>query len=126
MDKPYLSEAPVRTYHNKRSHTPNDRNFISSIDLKSRNTVIDQIINRITGNHRYRSDDPCMRGLYQHTLKVSTRVFCFCGLGAQSREEADIFVSLSTQASSGVHLDSNPVENRVTAPEVKRPGRGRD
>jgi hypothetical protein len=126
MDKPDFSEAPVRTYHNKRSHTPNDRNFISSIDFKSRNTVIDQIINRITDNHRYRSDDPCMRGLYQHTLQVSTPVVCFCGLGAQSREEADIFVSLSTQASSGEHLNSNPVENGVTAPGVKRPWPGRD
>ena len=88
--------------------------------------MIDQIINRITGNHRHRNNDPCMRGLHQHTLQVSTPVVCFCGFGAQSREEAGIFLSLSTQASSGVHLDSNPVENGVTAPGVKRPGRGRD
>ena len=85
MDKPDLSEAPVRTHHIKLSHIPKDGNFISSIDFKSRNTVIDQIINRITGNNRHRSDDPRMCGLYQHTLQVSTPVVCLCGFGAQSR-----------------------------------------
>jgi hypothetical protein len=126
MDKPDPSEAPVRTHHTKRSHIPKDRNFISSIDFESQNTVINEIINRTTGNHGYRSDNPRMRGLYQHTLQFSTPEVCLCGFGAQSWEEANIFVSLSTQARSGVHLDSNPVENGVTAAGVKQPRRRRD
>ena len=125
MDKPDLSEAPVRTHRTKRGHITKDRNFISSIDFKHRITVIDQIIN-ITGNHRYHSHDPRMRGLYHHTLQVSNPVVCLCGFGAQSREEADIFVPLSTQAKFGVHLASIPVENGVIAPGVKQPRCGRD
>ena len=61
-----------------------------------------------------------MCGLDRQTLQDSTHVVCFCGFGA------DIFVSLSTQATSGVQLASNPVETGVLAPGVKRPGRGHD
>jgi len=56
---------------------------------------------------------------------VSTPVVFLCGFGVQSRDDA-FFVSLSTQASSGVHLASIPVENGVMSPGVKRPRRGRD
>jgi hypothetical protein len=120
MDKPDLSAAPVTESYPKEPQLQ----IIHGLHLSKH--CDRSIINRITGNHRYRSDDPRMRDLYQHTLQVSNPVVCLCGFRAQSREEADIFVSLSTQVSCEVPLDSNPVENGITAPGVKRPGRGYD